>query len=124
MKNSATDFSIIDKDLSVEGTLSCRGKLVIKGRVDGTLDGEVVIISKEGSVYAKTKVSSMTVAGRFEGEIDASHELIILSTGSCKGKVVCKNLVVEANGKLNAQVACTADRDIGFKIPPSDVQKS
>ena len=107
MKTNSKDFSIIDKDLLVEGTLSCKGKLVVKGTVRGRLDGETVIIGKEGAVYAKIKVSSLTVGGLFEGEIDASDELIILSTGKCSGKVVCKNLVIEANGKLNARVACS-----------------
>ena len=106
MKTTSKDFSIIDRDLMVEGMLSCKGKLVVNGTIKGTLDGETVIIGKEGAVYAKTKVSSMTVGGLFEGEVDASDELIILSTGKCSGKVVCRNLVMEANGELNARVAC------------------
>ena len=106
MKKTSKDFSIIDKDLLVEGKLPCKGKLVVNGTVKGTIDGETVIIGKEGAVYAKTRVLSMTIGGLFEGEVDASDELIILSTGKCSGKVVCKNLVMEANGELNARVAC------------------
>ncbi len=35
-----------------------------------------------------------------------SEELVILSTGKCSGRVVCKDLVIEAKGILNAQVSC------------------
>ena len=111
MKNKSKDFSIIDKELTVDGTISSKGKLVVKGVVKGTLIGETVIIAEEGKVFADTKASSMTIGGTFEGEIRASTELIILSTGNCSGKVVCKDFVVEAGGVLNAQVNCITSQD-------------
>jgi len=111
MKNKSKDFSIIDKELTVDGTISSKGKLVIKGVVKGTLVGETVIIAEEGTVLAETKVASMTIGGTFEGEIRASKELIILSTGNCSGKIVCKDFVVEAGGILNAQVNCITSHD-------------
>jgi cytoskeletal protein CcmA (bactofilin family) len=111
MKNKSKDFSIIDKELTVDGTISSKGKLVVKGVVKGTLIGEIVIIAEEGKVFADTKASSMTIGGTFEGDIRASKELIILSTGNCSGKVVCKDFVVEAGGILNAQVNCITSKD-------------
>ena len=111
MKNKSKDFSIIDKELTVDGIISSKGKLVIKGVVKGTLIGETVIIAEEGKVIADTKASSMTIGGTFEGEIRASKELIILSTGNCSGKVVCKDFVVEAGGILNAKVNCITSQD-------------
>jgi cytoskeletal protein CcmA (bactofilin family) len=98
-------FSIIDSELTVDGTITTKGKLIIKGLVKGTLIGESVIISEHGSVFADTEVASMTVGGNFQGKIRASDELIILSTGICMGKVVCKELVVEPGGVLNAEVS-------------------
>ena len=111
MKRNPKDFSIIDKALTVDGTLTTQGRLVIKGTVKGTLEGDTVVIAKEGSVYADTKVASMTIGGTFEGEIHASKELIILSTGNCSGRVECKDFVVEAGGVLNAQVTCITSGD-------------
>lgn len=107
MWNKTENISIIDKGLIVDGTVSAKGKLVIKGTVKGTLVGETVIVAKEGVISADTKVTSITVGGTFDGELEASNELIILSTGTCTGKMICKNLIVESGGKLNAGVACT-----------------
>jgi len=104
VKNESENFSIIDKGLTVNGEISTDGKLIVKGTVKGKLTGETVIIAKEGSVQADTKVGTMTVGGKFEGEVRAMNELIILSTGNCSGKVACKDLVVEAGGILNAEV--------------------
>ena len=110
--NRFKDFSIIDRELTVDGTVSTKGRLVIKGVVKGTLIGETVVIAEEGAVFGDTKVNSMTIGGTFEGEIRASKELIILSTGNCSGKIVCKDFVVEAGGILNAHVTCITAQEV------------
>jgi cytoskeletal protein CcmA (bactofilin family) len=79
--------------------------LIVKSSVKGTLVGESVIISENGSVHADTEVVSMTVGGNFQGKIRASDELIILSTGTCMGEVACKELVVKPGGILNAELS-------------------
>jgi len=111
MWNKSDNISIIDEGLIVDGTVSVTGKLVIKGTVKGSLVGETLIIAEGGVVCADTKVASITIGGKFEGELNASTELIILSTGSCSGKVVCKNLVVEAGGTLNGEVNCISKQE-------------
>ncbi len=102
------NFSIIDQGLTVEGAVSGKGQLVIKGTVKGSLEGDVIVIAEEGAVYADTKAQSITVGGTFEGVLNASGDLNILATGRCSGDVSCNDLVVEAGGKLNAKVTCTA----------------
>ena len=102
--HNSKNLSIIDRDLRIDGSISSKGNLIIRGMVEGTLDGEKVVIAEEGSVNANTKVSSLTIGGKFEGEVRATKELIILSTGSCSGSVICKNLTVESGGTLNANV--------------------
>lgn len=106
-------FSILDRGLVFEGTLNCKGKVLIKGTVKGTLEGEFITIGEEGAVYADTTAHSMTIGGKFEGKVEAADKLIVLSTGSCDGTVVCKDLVVESGGILNAQVTRLAP-------PPSE----
>lgn len=120
MKNISKDFSIIDKELTVDGTVSTKGRLIVKGVVKGTIIGENVVIAEEGSVYADTQVGSMTIGGTFEGEIRASKELILLSTGKCTGKVVCKDLVIETGAILNAQVTCLSAKDSDLEIQNKD----
>jgi cytoskeletal protein CcmA (bactofilin family) len=117
VKKKGQDFSIIDKHLTVDGTLHTTGRLIIKGTVKGSLMGDSVIIAEEGAVFADTRVASMTIGGTFEGEIHASRELVILSTGKCSGKVVCKDFVVEAGGVLNAEVSCTSGTEKGGGKP-------
>ncbi len=112
-KKNNQNLSIIDKELKIEGSILSRGKLIIKGQVNGTIKGDVVIIAEDGLVDSSaTEVSSITIGGNFKGEIIASKELIILATGKCAGNVACKDLIVENGGVLNAKVSCKTSSSI------------
>lgn len=113
-KKERVNLSIIDSELKIDGSIVSRGKLIIKGSIRGAIEAETVIIAEEGDVHSDARVTSMTIGGSFEGDIYASKELIILSTGSCSGKVECKDLIVENGGILNAEVSCKTSRNINL----------
>lgn len=122
-KKSYKNLSIIDRELKIEGSIKSAGKLIIKGQVNGTIEGDVVIIAKDGRVNSSaTKVSSLTIGGDFQGNLSASRELIVLSTGICSGKVACKDLIVENGGILNAEVSCKTPNSLSTEkeLPPFD----
>jgi cytoskeletal protein CcmA (bactofilin family) len=106
VKNDPKKFSIIDEGFTVEGTVTGKGRLVIKGMVKGAVSGDSVVIAEEGVVHADAKANELTIGGSFEGQVEAGKALIILSTGKCSGQVTCRDLVVEAGGVLNAEVTC------------------
>jgi len=121
VRKNTKNLSIIDKELKINGSIESCGKLIIKGQVTGTIDGDVVVIAQDGEVTSTlTKVASLTIGGSFEGELIASKELIILATGSCSGKVVCQDLIVENGGVLNADVSCKTSS----KMEPAKKEKS
>ena len=121
MRRNTKNLSIIYKELKIDGSIESCGKLIIKGQVKGTINGDVVIIAQDGEVNSNlTKVSSLTIGGSFKGELIASNELIILATGSCAGKVVCQDLIVENGGVLNADISCKTSS----KMEPAKKEKS
>jgi cytoskeletal protein CcmA (bactofilin family) len=98
-------LSIIDDGIAVEGSIEFTGELLIRGRLNGKVTGETVTIAEEGMVKADMRIERMTVGGQFEGEVQAAEELVILPNGQCRGRVVCKSLVVQEGGLLNADVS-------------------
>ncbi|MEJ2154751.1 MAG: polymer-forming cytoskeletal protein [Desulfobacteraceae bacterium] len=107
MKNDTSKkFSIIDEGFTVDGTVTGKGRLVIKGTVKGAVTGDNVVIAEEGAVYAEARAKEITIGGVFDGQVEAEKALVILSTGKCSGDVKCHDLVVEAGGALNANVSC------------------
>lgn len=104
MKKAEENLSVLNKGLTFEGTLTATGTIIINGTVRGTLNGDTITIGNTGVIEAEAKVGNITIGGIFKGEIEASEKLVILSTGSCEGKIVCRDLVVEPGGILNGQV--------------------
>lgn len=104
--NSKKNISIVDRGLTIDGSVSCSGQLIVKGVVQGTLKGDDVVIAEDGAVYADATVAVMTVGGHFDGTLRVMQKLMILSTGHCQGKIVCKDLTVEPGGILNGEVVC------------------
>ncbi len=119
IKKNKQNLSILDKDLTIDGSISSTGTLIIKGKVNGAIEGQSLLIAQEGKVVSNmTKVENMTVGGIFQGEMSVTKELVILSTGTCSGKVECKDLIVENGGILNAEVSCKTNKNV------SDVEKN
>jgi cytoskeletal protein CcmA (bactofilin family) len=106
MGGERPDISIIDKDLKINGVFSFKGRLVVNGTVEGRITGEKLVIAEGGIVVANVNVDSASVGGKFEGELTASNEVVILPTGICSGKFLCKSLVVEAGGLINGDIKC------------------
>ncbi len=116
-------MSILDRGFSVEGTIAAKGQLIIKGKVTGKVMAQNVIIAEEGVVYAEAEVQRMTIGGQFEGYVKAVDELVILSTGHCSGKIVCRDFVVEPGGVLNAEVNCLADEARKLSKPALQIEE-
>lgn len=104
MSRKKTFLSIIDDGFSVEGTIEFSGELLIRGRVGGKVKGDTVTIAEEGLADADMNVHRLTIGGRFQGDVHADQELVVLATGQCSGSVQCRNLVVHEGGQLNADI--------------------
>jgi cytoskeletal protein CcmA (bactofilin family) len=100
-----SSLSIIDDGIAVDGSIEFTGELLIRGRLTGKVTGDTVTIAEEGTVKADMQIKHMTVGGLFEGEVQVAEELVILPNGECRGKVICKRLVVQEGGILNADVS-------------------
>ena len=105
--SSKKNISIVDRGLTIEGSVSCNGQLIVKGAVKGTLEGDHVVIAEDGVVHADATVSVITIGGLFDGTLRVTQKLVILATGLCQGKIVCNDLTVEPGGILNGEVECS-----------------
>lgn len=103
------ELSIIEKDLFVEGSVTSKGRMIIRGVIKGSLTAEDAVIARGGALFGEVEASKLTVAGVFEGEMKKVEELLVLSTGKCFGKIVCDNLTVERGGAINADISCLTE---------------
>jgi len=101
IKGSKT-LTVIAEGVTIEGKINSPGST----RIDGTIKGEVisdkeVIIGKEGKVNANVQTRNAVIAGSFNGEMNATGEVEISSTGRFIGNLIQKEaLLTIAKGGL------------------------
>jgi cytoskeletal protein CcmA (bactofilin family) len=100
-------LSIVEKGLTIDGAVSFKGQLIVKGTIKGTLIGDHVVIEEDGLVVADTQVAFITVGGAFRGKLTVSGKLVLLSTGNCSGIFECQEMEMEPGAVLNGEVNCS-----------------
>ncbi len=97
--------TVIGKDTVFNGTLESKGSV----RVDGEVEGQIVnkgdfIIGESGKVSIDLKARNVTIAGRFDGSIDASGKLELKRTAVAKGAFKANGLHVEDGAVLDGSI--------------------
>lgn len=94
--------TLIEDDTEFRGKLSSKCPVVVKGQVDGEIEGPSLTVSGTGTVTGKVKVGELRSEGTLGGEFDA--ETIHLA-GTVKDKTVIRARALEVklapqNGRL------------------------
>ncbi|MDM8515457.1 polymer-forming cytoskeletal protein [Desulfobacterales bacterium HSG16] len=106
-------ISILEESTRLKGTVSFDDKMIINGSFEGSITGDTLIIGEYGVVIADIKAGNVVIGGRFSGELRTVKDTLVLHSGICEGKVVCRNIVVEPGGVLNAEVIRLSIKDSG-----------
>ena len=115
-------ITIIAEGVKIEGKLHSPGST----RIDGTVVGEIIsekelIIGKEGEVEANAKTMNAVIAGKFKGEMTASGEVEITSTGKFIGNLTQKDaLLTISKGGLFKGESIISEKQETFEISKID----
>lgn len=93
--------TIIGKDTAFKGTI--RGKGLI--RIDGTAEGSIVnqgdvIIGECGKASVEIKARNITIAGQYEGTLEAEGRLELKRTATASGTFKINGLLIEEGAVL------------------------
>ncbi len=117
IKVSPNKLSTIDKSLTLDGSVSFRGQLIVAGTIKGRLKGDHIIIAETGKVDAETNVVNMTISGVFQGSLAVKNKLNLLPGGSCSGTITYRDLEMDAGSCLNGEIRCSQENRI---LPPQE----
>ncbi len=100
--------SIIDKSMAITGQMSFKGKTRIDGTINGNINGEHLLLSKEGRINGDIKVSSFVCQGNLIGNVEA--KILTAKKGcSIQGKIVAGSLTVEPGACLDGEIKAATD---------------
>ncbi|MFO8192813.1 MAG: polymer-forming cytoskeletal protein [Bacillota bacterium] len=88
--------TIIGKGTIFQGTMVGNGLIRIDGEAKGDITNKGdVIIGESGTVVVDLKARNVTIAGHFEGSIEAEGRLELKKTSTAVGKFKVNSLLIE-----------------------------
>jgi len=103
MANEQTN--IIGKGITIRGSLSGGGDLVIEGRVEGQISlKNHLTIESSGRVEADIRADELTINGEASGNIDASARVAINNSARVHGDVKAPRVVIEDGAVFNGTI--------------------
>lgn len=99
------ESTVIAKDALVKGSIETKSFI----RIDGEVEGEVstqgdVAISENGKVKLELTARNVTIAGRFEGTLEAEGKVEIKSSGVIAGSIKTNGLVIEEGAIFSGEI--------------------
>ena len=103
-EQAGAEVTVVGAGARLEGTIESAGSLRIDGQVKGTINAEGdVMLSPQSSVEADINAASVTVAGRFRGNIVVRNKAELAKGGRVEGNVTSKVLVVAEGASFSGQ---------------------
>lgn len=97
--------SIVSIGSTWNGTLKIDGSVRVEGQLSGEIEArDTVWIAEGAEVDAKVRASVVSIAGRFQGQVDCSERLEITPTGRVKAELATKSLVVHEGAIVEGQI--------------------
>ena len=94
LTNFKSTPTIISRDLRIQGEIFSAGVIEIEGNINGTLNGNSVILREEGSISGTVFAENFSIRGKFEGIIKAKN-ISIASKARVNGEIEYDILSVE-----------------------------
>jgi cytoskeletal protein CcmA (bactofilin family) len=104
---------IVGKDIALKGAIEECGSLIVEGTVEATLEGSNFLeVSETGVFRGKAIVEEVIISGLFEGDLFASKQLTVKSTGRLEGNISYGTIEIELGGQINGHTKQTDGKKV------------
>ncbi len=103
--------STIDKDMSIVGDVTFKGKTRLNGKIEGNIHGDYLIISKTGNIVGDIWARVVECQGKIEGNIKA-EKVIAQNEAVLHGSIEAVDLAVESGAKLTGDIKAPTSGDL------------
>ena len=98
--------SVISDEITITGSVTSSGNLIINGNVDGEINCESLEIGPSGVVTGTVKAGQCLLAGKLEGKLSA-RTVNIASTGDLNGRLSYGKLEIENGANIELKLRKT-----------------
>lgn len=98
MKKNNYSCNSISESTQIEGTIVSQGKIVISGKIVGSIEGhDQVVFEKTGSINGPIRAKKITIKGNVKGDIFSNGIVEILEGGQVTSNITTSKGGVSAN---------------------------
>ncbi len=114
------DFdTVLASDITFKGNISFDKPFYIKGRVSGRIkSASDLLIDTDAVIEANIVSDRVYIRGKVTGDIDAAQLIYITSTGSVKGDISARKVVLESGASFSGK--CTMLEDSSLPASTED----
>lgn len=103
---------VIDADVCVRGDLEGKGRLLIYGRVEGTVRaGQELLVGNSAHVRGSFLSRVVEIEGIVEGEVEASEKICLQSGSKVVGNLKAPLVVIDRGARYRGRI------DMGMSLP-------
>jgi len=97
--------TLISPGSRIEGTLSGSDDISIQGQLEGTIDVQgTVFIDERGSADARVRGTAVVVAGKIEGDVEATERIELVETAIVHGDITAPKITIREGATFEGQV--------------------
>jgi len=93
--------SRIGKGTKTSGKLTFRGPVKIEGEAEGEITGDDVVIAQGAVVSARISAGKVTIAGAFNGEVNARERVELMPTARVQCTISTPSLVLNEGAQFD-----------------------
>ncbi|MEN6544037.1 polymer-forming cytoskeletal protein [Parvibaculum sp.] len=103
---------VVGENSSLEGSFETQGSMFVDGTMShADLRTSLLSIGVAGSVEGSAHADRAEIAGRFEGQLIVSGEVILRSSSHVTGEIQCGKLISHRGATIKAEVTVVEDED-------------
>jgi len=97
--------TVIGKETYFKGVINGKGLIRIDGEAEGSITNKGdIIIGESGRVTVELKARNVTIAGHYEGDLDAEGKLELKKTATAVGTFRANGLIVEEGAVVSGSM--------------------
>jgi cytoskeletal protein CcmA (bactofilin family) len=97
--------TILADDLDINGTITFKSSLMIKGTLQGEIKSEgLLIVGPTAKVNAMISTKKLISHGEITGDVTATEQVVLKETAVHTGNITTKNIIVESGSLFNGSI--------------------
>lgn len=108
-EEDAVAETVIQEDLNIQGNLKAKeGTVSVAGKVTGDIDAQSVEIQTQGSVKGGIGADKVVISGRLDGSVKC-RELVLEKESELKADVKAGTIAMSSGAKISGRVEARGD---------------